>query len=589
MSTLLSAQSISIDLTSGTLFEGISFTLQKGNRVGLIGHNGCGKSTLLKVLSQQISDHTGQISQANHCVIAHIEQHLPTHLASVSLLDALSDQLPSASKLEEQWRAEALLVEMGFSEHQWNHEAGQLSGGQHMRLLLARALIKQPDLLLLDEPSNHLDLPTLLWLENFLLNWKGSFVLVSHDQRLLDKVTNTTWVMRDKTLYHFDLACSEARQALSEKDKTDEQRRNVEQKEIDRIAKSAKRLAEWGKVYDNEDLARKAKHMEKRKERLQENQTQLGEGSPWRLTLSGETLPANRLMDLRDVAVTPALDAPRLFQLVDKQIKSGERIAILGQNGCGKSSLLRLLFARYQFNQSQESSALDTDFVFHAQCRLGYYDQSLEQLHDHDSLLEALRPFAPLTDETRKMALISAGFAYQRHSQPVVELSGGERARLLFIGLSLAKYHLLFLDEPTNHLDMEGKQELFDTLNQFQGGLMVVSHDRELIETCCNRYWLIVDGVFEEHTDLEQVYRLLGNSGSTAKELGGNTSGSEQSATAAGESVPLFDEETLLESLFELEQLLEDDMNRKAKHQKPALQEEWKAKIRQINEQLALE
>src|SRR5690606_23638727 len=135
------------------------------------------------------------------------------------------------------------------------------SGGQQMRLLLARAIIHQPDLLLLDEPSNHLDLPSLIWLEGFLSRWKGAFVLVSHDQMLLDRVTNTTWIMRDRTLHHFALPCSLARAALDEKDQADRLRHQSEQKEIDRIERSAKRLAQWGKVYDNEDLARKAKTM----------------------------------------------------------------------------------------------------------------------------------------------------------------------------------------------------------------------------------------------------------------------------------------------------------------------------------------
>ncbi|WP_394250136.1 ABC-F family ATP-binding cassette domain-containing protein [Vibrio profundi] len=584
MSTLLSAQSISIDLTSGTLFEGISFTLQKGNRVGLIGHNGCGKSTLLKILSHQNDDYIGQLSQAKRCVVAYIEQHLPYHLESVSLLDALCDQLPTSIKEEEQWRAETLLVEMGFEQHQWGQLAGQLSGGQHMRLLLARALIQQPDLLLLDEPSNHLDLPTLLWLEKFLLNWKGSFVLVSHDQTLLNKVTNTTWIMRDKTLYHFDLACSDAREALAEKDSSDEQRRNIEQKEIDRIAKSAKRLAEWGKVYDNEDLARKAKHMEKRKQKLEESQTQLGEGTPWTLSLKGQALPANRLIDFKQVMVTPAPNASSLFQVLDKQVKSGDRVAIVGRNGCGKSSLLRMLFQR--FNQLDGNHLSGDDFVFHPQCRLGYYDQSLQQLQDDEMLLEALRPFADLADEQRKMALISSGFSYDRHTQKVKELSGGERARLLFVGLTLANYHLLFLDEPTNHLDLEGKQELFDTLSCFEGGLMVVSHDRELIETCCNRFWLVSDGVFEEHHDVSEVYCRLSVDTKTDQREGGLV---VKSAGSQLESSSVLDEESLLAELLKLEQLLDDDLNRKVKHQKPAMQLEWRDKISEISSLLELD
>ncbi len=152
---------------------------------------------------------------------------------------------------------------MGFAEAAWSLTAGSLSGGQHTRLLLARALIISPDLLLLDEPGNHLDLPTMLWLEQFLARWNGSFILVSHDSALLDSVTNRTWILRDGQLQAFDLPCTQARAALAARDESDALRHKAEQKEIDRVTASAKRLATWGQVYDNEDLARKAKQMEK--------------------------------------------------------------------------------------------------------------------------------------------------------------------------------------------------------------------------------------------------------------------------------------------------------------------------------------
>ncbi|CAG8999069.1 MAG: putative ABC transporter ATP-binding protein YheS [Candidatus Celerinatantimonas neptuna] len=569
MSTYLSAQSLSLAFSSVSLFDSVSFTLNQGDRVGLIGHNGCGKSSLLKLLSGHIDSFTGQVSIARQCAVAYVEQQLPDSLQNVTLVEALS----ATVKEDEIWRSELLLSQLGFLPRYWQMPVSYLSGGQHMRLLLGRAIINQPDLLLLDEPSNHLDLTALLWLESFLSQWSGSFILVSHDQSLLDKVTNTTWIMRDRRLYHFNMTCSAARQALLAQDEAQKQRYDSEQKEIDRLEQSAKRLANWGKVYDNEDLARKAKTMQARRQRLVENQTQLGEGVPWRLIFHGESLPADRLVAIEHMNVSPEASRLSLFQILQKQVKSGERVAIMGDNGCGKSTLLKNL---YQFYQHQDEHTVR----YHPQCRMGYYDQSLQQLLDSETLHDALIRFAPVNDDIRKRALIRAGFDYQRHRQKVGSLSGGERARLLFIGLSLARYHLLMLDEPTNHLDLAGKEELIATLSNYPGGVLLVSHDRQLIEACCQRFWLVHHGALTEYMDIEKVYDQLKQDEASC--------GYVSQADALTPVGPLQheEEEDLLARLVELEQLLKDDLKRKPKHQKLARQAQWRLGIEKINRQL---
>lgn len=575
MSTLLSAQSVGYDNAFGPLLAEVSFSLKKGDRIGLIGHNGCGKSTLLKILSGDLSAGHGSVTLSHQCLMARVEQHLPHELHGCTLLEAVLARLPENQRVSESWQGEVLLAQLGFAASSWTLTAGTLSGGQHTRLLLARALIRRPDLLLLDEPSNHLDLPTLLWLERFLQGWPGSFVLVSHDRYLLDKVTNCTWILRDKTLQFFRLPCSAARQALVEKDAADTHRRQAEQKEIERVEKSAQRLAVWGRVYDNEDLARKAKQMEKRVDRLKEEQTQLTAGTQWRLRLRGEALDADRLLALPQLDVRPAADAPVLFRLAHLRVKSGDRIAIVGRNGCGKSSLLQHLWREYQ-------SAVCGEVVFHPRVRIGYYDQSLQQLQDGDTLSEALTHFAPLTEEQRKMALIGAGFPYLRHQQRISALSGGERSRLLFVGLTLANHSLLLLDEPTNHLDMEGKEELAETLREFAGAVMLVTHDRMLIENSCNRFWLIDHQQLEEWQDLEPVYARL------AEERGTEPQAARQTASSDSEGLH-HDEERLLACLFELEAKLQEDLARKTRHQKPALQQQWRNEIAEITVRLKLD
>ncbi|CAM3470528.1 ABC transporter [Rouxiella silvae] len=579
MSTLLSAQSVSYETPFGPLLTEVSFTLKKGDRVGLIGHNGSGKSTFLNLLNGNLSPTSGSVTRAGHCLLATIEQHLPEALKSSPLLEAIIERLPESQRLSESWRAERLLATLEFAPSSWSQAVSTLSGGQHTRLMLARALILEPDLLLLDEPGNHLDLPTLLWLGDFLQQWNGSFILVSHDAVLLDSLTNSTWILRDKTLHYFGLSCSEARAALAHRDKTDAERHNAEQREIDRVEKSANRLAIWGKVYDNEGLARKAKQMEKQVDRMKDDQTQLATANAWRLQLLGERLDADRVLALTELDVSPAKEAAPLFSLQNLQIKSGDRIAIMGRNGCGKSSMLRLLWRSIGDGEQGVN--------WHPRAQVGYYDQSLHQLRDDDSLSEALSAFAPLTEEQRKRALIGAGFPYVRHQQRVGVLSGGERSRLLFVGLTLAKYSLLLLDEPTNHLDMEGKEELAETLRAFTGAVLLVSHDRALIENSCNRFWLVHENRLEEWHQLEPVYGLL--SGKTTVQGVTSCEPGYQASHLIKADAPMSNEDLLLARLCELEQRLESELMRKAKHQKPALQQQIRLDIERVMQQLGIE
>ncbi|MBG0520982.1 ABC-F family ATP-binding cassette domain-containing protein [Enterobacter cloacae] len=569
MSTLLTAQSLRVDTAFGTLFDSLSFTLKKGDRIGLLGDNGCGKSTLLKVLDGTDSPAAGTVALAGHCLMARVEQHLPDAIFPLTMLDAVLAQLPFAERESLRWKAETLLAGMGFTPQDMALTSATLSGGQHTRLLLARALIGDPDLLLLDEPSNHLDLPTMLWLEQFLQNWSGSFVLVSHDRQLLDAVTNGSWILRDKMLHYFALPCTAARQALVAKDESDTLRHKAEQREIDRVTASARRLATWGKVYDNEDLSRKAKQMEKQVERLKESQTELTAGSPWTLTLRGDALRADRLLEMENLGVPPAPGLPDLFHVDIARLKSGDRVAIVGRNGCGKSSLMKLIWRHYAHEQANAGLKL------HPRVSPGYYDQTLNQLPDEATIFDALEPFAPAPQD-RKMALISAGFPWARHGQQVSTLSGGERSRLLFVGLTLARYSLLMLDEPTNHLDMEGKEALAATLQQFDGGVLLVSHDRQLIAQSCNRFWLIEDGTLSEWHDAEAVFERLRESAGLAT----------PSAPPAVVDVKAFASDDLLERLIALETLLAEDLARKPKHQKPQLQAQWRKEIEVIEAKL---
>ncbi|MGC0151958.1 ABC-F family ATP-binding cassette domain-containing protein [Chromobacterium vaccinii] len=570
MTTLISALSVRLDAGHGPLFNDLSFTVKLGDRIGLIGHNGCGKSTLLRLLSGQLEPSGGEVQYASACRLQHVEQHLPEQLYALSARQALRQ----AVEADQYWRVDSLLAELELSAQAGTPVAG-LSGGQHTRLLLGRAILRQPNLLLLDEPSNHLDLPSLLWLEDFLCRWPGGFILVSHDTRLLDRATRHSWVMRDGRLHRFELPCGQALAALADADAAAHARRAGEQKEIDRLAASSKRLAIWGREHDNEKLVRKAKSMEKRVDRLKDEQTFVSRGSPWRLTLRGQALSADSLLAFESLPVSAAPGLPPLFTAAGLWLRPGDRVALLGANGAGKSSLLRQCWRDVQDGEPRAG------WRWHPAASIAYYDQSLRQLDDEATLIDALHPLAPLPEAARRHALIAAGFAYSRHGQRVDTLSGGERARLLFLALSLASHHLLWLDEPTNHLDLGGKRELAEALAAFPGGALLVSHDRALIEAGCNRFWVLGDGRLREWPDADSAYAALFTAPTEATDQPAAASGAPLPAGPSGEDAQWL-------RLCELEALLDADLARKPRHQKPQLQQAWRGEMRALERALGL-
>ncbi|WP_323060722.1 ABC-F family ATP-binding cassette domain-containing protein [Aeromonas hydrophila] len=576
MTTLMSTHSLQMSAGHLPLFDHLELGIRAGDRLGLVGANGCGKSTLLALLAGERTPQAGWVVQAAACRCEFVAQQLPARLSTLStravLLDALGND-PSA-----EWQVDKLLTELQL-EAQAALPVSALSGGQHSRLQIGRALLRQPNLLLLDEPSNHLDLPALLWLEQFLLGWRGAFVLVSHDGRLLDRVTEQTLILRDGQLHRFALPCSQARAALAAEDEQARLRRADEQKEIDRLSASSKRLAIWGREHDNEKLVRQAKSMEKRIARLQEEQSQVAALAPWRLELRGLSLPADTLLRLEALDVAPAPALPPLLRAEGLWLRAGDKVALLGANGTGKSSLLRQCWRELAAQSPQAG------WYCHPGASIAYYDQSLQQLADGATLSDALYPLVPLPETTRRQALIRAGFPYARHGQQVHTLSGGERARLLFLALSLGSHHMLWLDEPTNHLDLAGKEELAEAIAAFPGGVLLVSHDRELIERSCNRFWLIRDGRIQEAHSAERTYaELLGDAPSPAADK------ADLAAPAMGQAPasPADDEEALLARWYELDALLAADLARKPRHQTPRLQQQWRDELARLTDQLGL-
>ncbi|MEQ8859625.1 MAG: ABC-F family ATP-binding cassette domain-containing protein [Pseudomonadales bacterium] len=556
MSVLLQAREVAHSVGERVLFSGLELVVNRGDRLGLVGHNGSGKTTLLDLLWGSASADAGAIQRARGLRMARVEQFLPDDLAAEALLDAVA----RCAAARERWRAEVLLAEFGFSSAEFAQSVGTLSGGQQNRLMFARALMAEPDLLLLDEPTNHLDLATLVVFERVLRAFTGAFLLVSHDRRFLDAVTAGTLILRDGRLHRFSAPYSEARGALEEMDEAAARARRAEEAQIDRVRRSAKRLADWGRTYDNEKFARRARNMERRVERMESERTFVSTGSPLTLELELQETRSRQALVVDDLEV--AIGGRPLFRVDELIVRPGERLALLGHNGVGKTTFIRALVAA--------ATAGHQSIRFSPQTVLGYYDQELDEVSGGEGLMDFAVRRTEQDEHKVRGSLIHAGFAFAEHGKRVTELSGGERARLLFAVLSLNAPNLLIMDEPTNHIDIAGKESLEAQLLDSPATLIITSHDRHFLGAVASRYLWVRDGVLQEVADPDAFFA------------------SEPAAAAGVASTPApwhpiaaapRDEDRLLARIVELEGLLDADRARKPKHQKPQLQHAWQSEL----------
>ena len=565
---LLSCRNLSHALGPRTLFSGLDLSIDEGERVGLVGRNGCGKSTLLSILAGREEPQAGEIVRRGGLRLSLVEQFLPPHLLESSLFALLLDALPDEARETERYRVEMLLEELGFGPGRWQDRVGVLSGGEHNRLMLARALAGDPDLLLLDEPTNHLDLETQLMFQRVLAGLPCAQLVVSHDRVFLDRATNRTVFLRDGRAWRFALPYSAAKEALTRADIAAAEARRGEEKEIARLRASARQLALWGSTYDNEKFARRARSMEKRIAAMEEEVTFVSRDAAAALRLETEAVRARRLLQVDGLEVRHGPAAPPLFGIDALTLAPGERLALFGANGCGKTTLLRILAAAHA------DPAAHPSVRFNPQARLGYYDQALSRFAPGVTLFDAVHKSTDLGDQAARRELIGAGFPFERHHDPVSILSGGERARLMFLLIRLERPTLLVLDEPTNHIDLDGKEALEQELLEAGAGVVLVSHDRRFVEAVATRFALVRGGRLRPLDDPEEYYEgLLPPVAERAPRP------SRSPADALASEAPPADPDALLAELMELEEKLAADLARKPAHQKPHLQAQWRTRI----------
>ncbi|HEY7491571.1 MAG TPA: ABC-F family ATP-binding cassette domain-containing protein [Candidatus Tectomicrobia bacterium] len=573
MSALLHLSNLTFSRRSQPLFDQLNFTIRPGDRIGLVGHNGSGKSTLLSLIVGTEQPDQGEIWMPRGLRLGVVEQFVPQSLLGQTLEQAVLDALPEERRRTDLYRGHRLLDSLGFCSEQCWLALDSLSGGEQNLALLARALVGEPDLLLMDEPGNHMDVVALARLQRFLsAQCPYPFLLISHDRELLDSTCNRTVFLRDKTLYSFDLPYEKARAALAHHDAQAWHHRQAEAREIKRLQASAKRLAAWGKVYDNEDLARKAKSMQKRIARLQDEQTFVSKGSGLDLRLACETLRARSMLVLENLQVfTP----DRQRKLVDGRflyIKPGDRVALLGKNGVGKSTTLNLVLDAFETPHHA--------IHFNPNVQLGFYDQELREFSQPVGRFDWLRGRVDGHTERITQVLLQSGVAYVDFNQPVNGLSGGERARMMFMLFRLRQPNLLILDEPTNHIDLEGREQLEQQLIASGATLLLTGHDRRFIERVANRWWWINNGVLEDLHDPQRFYDSVFAKTSAALVTAPTDNRVASQGGPSPRSAPAqSSDDILLQRIDELETLLAQDKARKVKFQKPAIQRQWQAEL----------
>lgn len=510
---LLGLSNISMSFGDRTLFSDVTFEVYSGEKIGFVGVNGSGKTTLFTLLRGERTPDEGYIHKAGGCRIGYTEQFafknsdktlydetltVFSELQDMELeLEEIQDKINfgdhSADIIERQAllnekferegglvyksRTASALTGLGFSEDDLNLPTSVLSGGQRSKLQLAKLLLSNADLLLLDEPTNHLDIQSVEWLEKFLDEYKGAYIVISHDRYFLDKVTQRTLELENQKIRDYK---GNYTRYLALKAEYDEQRRREYEagvKEIHRIEGIIEQQKRWNQARNYVTIASKQKAIDRIEKNLEKP-----EEAPEAIRFSFKSADGcgNDVLEAKNLAL--GFDGKKLFGNVCLDIKKGERVFLIGSNGCGKTSLFRILIGEY--------SADAGEFKYGARVQTGYFDQAQRGLTETKTALDEVWDAYPKMAETEvRTAMAAFLFKGDDIQKRVSELSGGERARIALLKLMLSRANFLLLDEPTNHLDISSCEALENALLNYDGTLFIISHDRYLINKLADRVY----------------------------------------------------------------------------------------------------
>ena len=499
------------------ILDGLTFQVDSGERVGLLGKNGCGKTTLLRILTGQLDWDEGEVVLAPDKRVGLISQ-IPVYPAGYTVEDVLDTAFRPLREMEEEMEQLAARMERGedpallrrYDQLTAAFEAGggydtdtrknkvcsglqigpgmreqlfdRLSGGEKTRVNLGRLILEDTDILLLDEPPNHLDLKATEWLEEYLDKFKGTVLAVSHDRWFLDRVVDRVIEIQEgKAEFYsgnYSFYVVEKERRYQEKLKQYEK----EQAKIQQLEKAAEQLRIWA-YSGNDKIFKRAQSMEKRIERMRTTDRPTRERK-MEVRFGEREFRGDEVLTIK--GLSKSFGQRALFSGVDLEVVGGERIALLGDNGTGKSTLIKILMG--------EEGPDEGKIRMGPTVKIGYLPQIIHFDHPERSLLDTMLYELDCTAQTARNRLASFKFRGEDVFKPVSALSGGEQSRLRLCMLMDEKINLLILDEPTNHLDIQSREWIEEAVEEYEGNLLFVSHDRYFIDRFATRVWVLEDG-----------------------------------------------------------------------------------------------
>ncbi|MEI3266635.1 ATP-binding cassette domain-containing protein [Frisingicoccus sp.] len=522
---ILACHHISKSFGTDVILNDISFHIEEHEKAAIVGINGAGKSTLLKIIMEEISPDSGDVTLSKGKTIGYLAQHhsrdshrtiyeelldvkkdviaIEERMAEIELSmkyatdDALDSLLKTYARLRQSfedqngyaYRSEVVgvLKGLGFEEEEFNKEVHLLSGGQKTRVALGRLLLAKPDVLLLDEPTNHLDMNSTAWLETFLMNYKGSVIIVAHDRYFLDKVV-TKIIEIDHHEGHIfkgnytDYATKKAMlRDIQRKAWLNQQAEIAHQEEVIRKLRS----------FNREKSIKRAESREKMLDKMEILDKPFEEAAGMRILLKPDTVSGNDVLFVEHLS--KSFDGEYLFQDISMDIRRGERVALIGDNGAGKTTILKIINGLLP--------ADTCELRLGAKVHIGYYDQEHQVLHDEKTIFEEISDDYPSLNNTRIRNVLAAFlFTGDDVFKQIKTLSGGERGRVSMAKLMLSHANFLILDEPTNHLDIQSREILEEALQNYEGTVLYVSHDRYFINQTATRILDLTGGGLNSYT-----------------------------------------------------------------------------------------